>query len=133
MTKIESSDQSHVSCRKYKSGVIFRNVELEATTKHFCFFSFRCFWIDTVSYEYKNRSVNKGTQLVPIEIPADSWKVCLPKTTSVLSMRNSSIFLILTSDNLCVESEYYLREQFFWWLNTKYEYFILLFLLKEQL
>jgi hypothetical protein len=32
-------------------------------------------------HEYKNKSANKGAQLVPLEMPTDCWKTWSPKTT----------------------------------------------------
>jgi hypothetical protein len=65
--------------------------------------------------------------------PTVCWKILLPRTTNMLSMRNPNISLMSTSVYLCVESEswitHYLRE----WLTTKYEYFLLPFLSKKQL
>jgi hypothetical protein len=57
----------------------------------------------------RGHAANKGTQFVPMGISTDCWKTCSPTTTNILSMRNSNVFMILTSEYLCVESEWYLN------------------------
>ena len=66
----------------------------------------RDFFFTSASKEYKNWSANKRAQCMPIVIPSDCWNVWLPKTTKILSMRNSSVALISTSEYLCVKSEW---------------------------
>jgi hypothetical protein len=43
------------------------------------------------SYEYINRTANKGAEFVSMRIPiaTDCWKIWPPKTNNILSMRNS--------------------------------------------
>jgi hypothetical protein len=45
---------------------IYQNVELKATARDFCF-SYRSFWMNSTSYEYKNLPTNKGHNLYPWE------------------------------------------------------------------
>jgi hypothetical protein len=73
---------------------------------------------------HKNKSANKGAQFVPMGI-----KILLLKTTNMLSMRNRNISLMSTSEYLCVESESWKTKYVREWLTTKYEYFLLPFLL----
>jgi hypothetical protein len=91
--------------------------------------------MNSASLKYKNKSANKGAQLVPMGIQAVCWKIWLPKTTKMLSMRNSNISLMSTSEYLCVESESRITKYVREWLTTKYEYkyFLLPFLLNKQL
>ena len=46
--------------------------------------------MDSASCEYRNMSARKGAQFVPIGMPTICWKTLSPKTSKVLSTRNSS-------------------------------------------
>jgi hypothetical protein len=77
------------------------------------YFSLSCkdFWTNSASYEYKNKSANKGAQLVSIGMPTNCWKTWSPKTTKILSTRKQSLPLMCASDYLYGLSE---------WRLTKY-------------
>jgi hypothetical protein len=90
---------------------MYRSVPLKDTARDL-FFSCKSFSINPASYECKKRSANKGAQFVPMGIPTDCWKTCSLTTTMISSMRNSNIFIISTSEYLCVESEWYLTNNY---------------------
>jgi hypothetical protein len=69
------------------------------------------FWTNYASYEYRNKSANKGAQLVLIRMPADFWNTWSPQTKHILSTRKLSIPLLSDSKYLCGLSE---------WCLTKY-------------
>lgn len=64
---------------------IYLNVELQATQRviSFYFLPFTSLSINSVSHEYRNRSANNGTQLIPQGTPTDYWKNLFPKTTYI--------------------------------------------------
>ena len=45
----------------------------------------------SASYEYRKMSARRGVQFVPIGMPTICWKTFPPKTTKMLSTRNSSM------------------------------------------
>ena len=57
------------------------------------------------SYEYRNMSARRGAQLVSIGMPTICWKTFPPKTTKMLSTRNSSMLMMSSSVYLFFESE----------------------------
>ena len=88
------------------------------TIRHLCiclwswnemlFFSFQfeskdC--MNSASYEYRNMSARRGAQFVPIGMPTICWKTFPPKTTKMLSTRNSSMLMMSSSVYLFFESE----------------------------
>ena len=59
--------------------------------------------MNSASYEYTNMSARRGAQLVPIGMPTICWKTFPPKTTKMLSTRNSSMLMMSSSvSNLSV-------------------------------
>ena len=59
----------------------------------------------SASYEYRKKmSARRGAQFVPIGMPTISWKTFLPKTTKMLSTRNSRILMKSFSAYLFFES-----------------------------
>jgi hypothetical protein len=76
-----------------RTSSIYLNVWLKDMTS-ILLLSCNSFWTNYASYEYKNNSVNKGAQFVPIGIPTDSWKAWSPKTTKILYTRKPSIPLM---------------------------------------
>ena len=77
---IKSTHECNWSLLIDKTSLIYRNVKLKATARDF-FFSCRSFWINSTSYEHKNRSASKGAQFIPMGIPTDYWKNWPPPTT----------------------------------------------------
>ena len=61
--------------------------------------------MNSASYEYRNMSARSRAQFVPIGIPTICWKTFPPKTTKMLSTRNSSMLLMSSSVYLFFESE----------------------------
>lgn len=59
---------------------VYLNVELKAPTS-VLFLSHTIFLINSASYNYENKSANRGAQLVPMGIPTVCWKTWSPKTT----------------------------------------------------
>ena len=53
--------------------------------------------MNSALFEYRNMSARKGAQFVPIGMPTICWKTFSPKTTKMLSTRNSSMLMILSS------------------------------------
>jgi hypothetical protein len=54
--------------------LIYLNVWLKDTAS-FLLLIRESFWINFASYEYKNKSANKGGQLVPVGMPTDCFKI----------------------------------------------------------
>ena len=61
--------------------------------------------MNSASYDYRKMSARRGAQFVPIGMPAICWKTFLPKTTKMLSTRNSSMLMMSSSVYLFFESE----------------------------
>ena len=61
--------------------------------------------MNSASYEYRNMSARRGAQFVPIGMPTICWKTSPPKTTKMLSTRNSSMLMMSSSVYLFFESE----------------------------
>ena len=61
------------------------------------FFRLRTKTIHSASYEQRNMSARRGALFVPIGIPTICWKTFPAKTTKMLSTRNSSILIMLSS------------------------------------
>ena len=61
--------------------------------------------MNSASYEYRNMSARRGAQFVPIGMPTFCWKTFPPKTTKMLSTRNSSMLTMSSSVYLFFESE----------------------------
>ena len=61
--------------------------------------------MNSASYEYRNMSGRRGTQLVSIGMPTTCWKIFPPKITKLLSTRNSSMLVMSSSVYLLFESE----------------------------
>ena len=61
--------------------------------------------MNSASYEYRNVSARRGAQFVPIGMPTICWKTFPPKTTKMLSTRNSSMLMMSSSVYLFFESE----------------------------
>ena len=61
--------------------------------------------MNSASYEYINISARRGAQFVPFGMPTICWKTFLPKTTKMLSNRNSSMLMMSSSVYLFFESE----------------------------
>ena len=61
--------------------------------------------MNSASYEYRNMSARRGAQFVPIGMPIICWKTFPPKTTKMLSTRNSSMLMMSSSVYLFFESE----------------------------
>ena len=61
--------------------------------------------MNSASYEYRNMSARRGARLVPIGMPTIYWKTFLPKTTEMLSTRNSSMLMMSSAVYLFFESE----------------------------
>ena len=59
----------------------------------------------SASYEYRKMSARRGAQFVPIGMPTICWKTFPPKTTKMLSTRNSSMLMMSSSVYLFFESE----------------------------
>ena len=53
--------------------------------------------MNSASYEYINMSARRGAQFVPIGMPNIYWKTFPPKTTKMLSTRNSVLIILLNS------------------------------------
>ena len=53
--------------------------------------------MNTASYEYRNKSANRGGQSVPMGMPIICRKTFPAKTTKMLSTRNSSILIMSSS------------------------------------
>ena len=53
--------------------------------------------MNSASYEYRNMSARRGAQFVPIGMPTICWKTFPPKTTKMLSTRNSSMLTMSSS------------------------------------
>ena len=64
--------------------------------------------MNSASYEYRNISARRGAQFVPIGMPIICWKTFPPKTTKMLSTRNSSMLTMSSSVYLFFESECFL-------------------------
>ena len=67
--------------------------------------------MNSASYDYSNMSTRKGAQFVPIGMPSICWKTFPSKTTKMLSTRNSSMLMMLSSVYLFFESEYSLTKR----------------------
>ena len=50
--------------------------------------------MNSASYEYRNVSARRGAQFVPIGMPTICWKTFPPKTTKMLSTRNSRMLMM---------------------------------------
>ena len=61
--------------------------------------------MNSASHEYRNMSARRGAQFVPIGMPTICWKTFPPKTTKMLSTRNSSMLMMSSSVYLFFESE----------------------------
>ena len=61
--------------------------------------------MNSASYEYRNMSARRGAQFVSIGMPTICWKTFPPKTTEMLSTRNSSMLMMSSSMYLFFESE----------------------------
>ena len=57
------------------------------------------------SYEYRKMSARRGAQFVPIGMPTICLKTFPPKTTKMLSTRNSSMLMMSSSVYLFFASE----------------------------
>ena len=71
------------------------------------FFSFqlRAKTMNSASYEYRKMSARRGAQFVPMGMPTMCWKTFPPKTTKMLSTRNSSMLTMSSSVYLFFKSE----------------------------
>ena len=58
----------------------------------------------SASYEYRQISARRGAQFMPIGMPTICWKTFTPKTTKMLSTRNSSMLMMSSSVYLFFES-----------------------------
>jgi hypothetical protein len=56
-------------------------------------------------------------------IPTICWKILVPKSTKILSMRNPNTSLMSTSEYLCVESVLWITKYVREWLTTKFTIF----------
>ena len=65
--------------------------------------------MNSASYEYRNMSARRGAQFMPIGISTICLKTFPPKTTKMLSTRNSSM-LIMSFSVYFFESEYSLTK-----------------------
>ena len=63
------------------------------------------------SYEYRKMSARRGAQFMPIGMPTICWKTFPPKTTKMLSTRNSNMLTMSSSVYLFFESECSLTKQ----------------------
>lgn len=81
------------------------NVDLKATFKWVFFFL-----INSVSYEYKNKSAHNWAQFVFMKIPTECWKTWFKKTTLMLFIKISKIFLTLNSEYFCAKSKWFFRK-----------------------
>ena len=61
--------------------------------------------MNSASYEYRNMSARRRAQFVPIGMPSICWKTFPPKTTKMVSTRNSSMLMMSSSVYLYLESE----------------------------
>ena len=61
--------------------------------------------MNSASYEYRNMSTRTGALFVPIGMPNICWKTFPPKTTKMLSTRNTSMLMMSSSMYLFFESE----------------------------
>ena len=61
--------------------------------------------MNSASYEYRNMSARRGAQFVPIGMSTICWKTFPPKTTKMLSARNSNMLMMSSSVYLFFESE----------------------------
>ena len=59
--------------------------------------------VNSASYEYRKMSARRGVQFVPIWMPTVCWKTFPTKTTNVVSIRNSSILMMSSSEYLLLE------------------------------
>ena len=82
----------------------------------------------SASYEYRKMSARSGAQFVPIGMPTVCWKTFPAKTTKILSTRNSSLLMMLSSEYLFLESECSFTKYVSSCPNTKYLYLRLPFL-----
>jgi hypothetical protein len=89
---------------------IYLNVWLKDTASFLLLFR-NSFWTNFASYNYKNKSANKGAQFVPIGMPTDCWKTWSPKTTLILSTRKQNIPLLSTSKYVYGLSEWYMSHK----------------------
>ena len=64
----------------------------------------------SASYEYRKMLARKGAQFVPIGMPTICWKTFPPKTTKMLSTRNSSMLMMSASEYLFFESDCFLTK-----------------------
>ena len=53
--------------------------------------------MNSASFEYRNMSTRRGAQFVPIGMQNIFWKTFPPKITKMLSTRNSSMLMIISS------------------------------------
>ena len=65
----------------------------------------RLYCMNSASYEYRNMSARRGAQFVPIGMSTICWKTFPPKTTKLLSTRNSSMIMMSSSVYWFFESE----------------------------
>ena len=61
--------------------------------------------MNNASYEYRDMSARRGAQFVPIGMPTICWKTFHPKTTKMLSTKNSSMLMMSSSVYLFFESD----------------------------
>ena len=81
--------------------------------KEFCYdlflLSFGKLWINSTSYEYKNKSSIRSAQLIPIRIPIVCWNINPLNSTNILSNKNSSIFIISSSLYFLIDSVWFFK------------------------
>ena len=66
--------------------------------------------MNSASYEYRKMSAKRRAQFVPIGIPTVCWKTFPAKPMKILSIRNSSILIMSSSEYLFFESECFLTK-----------------------
>ena len=76
----------------------------------------------SASYEYRKMSARSGAQFVPIGMPNVCWKLFRQKPRKILSTRNSSILMMLSSEYSFLESDCSFTKYVSSCPNTKYLY-----------
>ena len=61
----------------------------------------------------RNKLERGGAHLVSIGMPAVCWKTHTPNITNMLSIKNSSILLMLVSDNILLRAFFFLQNKIF--------------------
>ena len=91
----DTFDQDHSHSPGYWLTIRHRCICMWSWTEMLFFFPVESkYCMNSASYEYRNMSARRGAQFVPIGMPTISWKTFPPKTTKMLSTRNSKLYVI---------------------------------------